>query len=433
MSESPEAPALPELPLLQHPRAATRLITDESALQEAVAVLKATTGPIAIDAERASGFKYSQRAYLIQIRAVDSEIFLIDPVATPDMAASKAFQQLAAVLKDREWILHAATQDLPCLNEIGLYPGSIFDTELAGRLAGAPRVGLGSLTESLLQFRLAKEHSAADWSTRPLPESWLNYAALDVDVLHELASAVQDLLNQQGKLDWATQEFAYLMSFKPKPQRIDKWRGITGLHKVQDRLSHEIARQLWTARESLAQKMDVAPGRLIPDSSILAAATQKPKTRPELAAMKSFSGRASRSYLDLWWDAVQSGLKATELPSLKPEKTDAIPNHRNWITKFPEADRRLKYAKASLVELSEKKSVPLENLLTPEILRQVSFTPPENLSSETLSVKLDELGARTWQVELTAQLIVDAFILAKTAPVDQIAADLPALDEHEEL
>jgi ribonuclease D len=179
--------------------------------------------------------------------------------------------------------------------------------------------------------------------------------------------------------------------------------------------------------------MDVAPGRLIPDSSILAAATQKPKTRPELAAMKSFSGRASRSYLDLWWDAIQSALKATELPSLKPEKTDAIPNHRNWITKFPEADRRLKYGKASLIELSERKSVPLENLLTPEILRQVSFTPPENLSKEALSEKMSELGARNWQIELTAQLIVDAFILAKTAPVDQIAADLPALDEHEEL
>jgi len=433
LSESPEAPELPELPLLQHPRAVTSLIADESALQEAVAVLKASSGPIAIDAERASGFKYSQRAYLIQLRAEKSEIFLIDPVANPEMAKSKSFQEFAEVLKDREWILHAATQDLPCLNELGLHPGSIFDTELAGRLAGAPRVGLGSLTESLLQFRLAKEHSAADWSTRPLPESWLNYAALDVDVLHELATAVKELLNQQGKLDWAHQEFASLMSFKPKPQRIDKWRGITGLHKVQDRLSHEIARQLWMARESLAQKMDVAPGRLIPDSSILVAATQKPKSRPELAAMKSFSGRASRSYLDLWWDAVQSALKATDLPSLKPEKTDAIPNHRNWITKFPEADRRLKHAKASLLVLSEEKLVPLENLLSPEILRQVSFTPPVSLSRATLGEKMRELGARNWQVELTAQLIVDAFILAKTAPVDQTAADLPASDEHEEL
>jgi ribonuclease D len=294
-------------------------------------------------------------------------------------------------------------------------------------------VGLGALTESLLHFRLAKEHSAADWSTRPLPDSWLNYAALDVDVLHELATEVEALLSEQGKLDWAKQEFDALMSFQPKPQKLDRWRGITGLHKVQDRSSLEIARQLWLTREALAQKMDVAPGRLIPDSSILVAATQKPKTRPELAAMKSFSGRASRSYLDTWWDAIQSAHKATDLPALKPEKTDALPNHRNWINKFPEADRRLKHAKASLVELSEKKLIPLENLLTPELLRQVSFAPPEQLTSITLAEKLGQLGARPWQIELTAELIVEAFSLAETAPADPITAPLQAPDEHEEL
>lgn len=429
LNESPDAP---ELPLLAKSRVATKFLTEPSELAAAVAALTASSGPIAIDAERASGFKYSQRAYLIQIRGSNTDIYMIDPVAH-ELTSSQAFADLAALLKDREWILHAATQDLPCLNEIGLYPGSIFDTELAGRLAGQPRVGLGALTESLLEFRLAKEHSAADWSTRPLPESWLNYAALDVDVLHELATAVESLLEEQGKLSWAKQEFASLMSFRPKPQRQDRWRGITGLHKVQDRMSHEIARQLWFARESLAQKMDVAPGRLIPDSSILVAATQKPKTRPELAAMKSFSGRASRSYLDLWWDAVQSALKATELPSLKPEKTDAIPNHRNWINKFPEADRRLKLSKASLMELSEQQRVPLENLLTPEILRQVSFTPPEIVSSETVAETLTALGARAWQVELTSRLIAEAFSLAEKAPESSTSTDLPALDEHEEL
>ena len=422
----------PELPLLATPRAATRFITTPSALESAVAELSTSVGPIAIDAERASGFKYSQRAYLIQLRGSNTEIFMIDPVA-PELIESAAFAELAALLKNREWILHAATQDLPCLNEIGLYPKSIFDTELAGRLAGAARVGLGALTESLLEFRLAKEHSAADWSTRPLPESWLNYAALDVDVLHELATAVEALLKEQGKFDWAQQEFASLLKFTPKPQRPDRWRGITGLHKVQDRLSHEIARQLWLARETLAQKMDVAPGRLIPDSSILVAATSKPRTRPELAAMKAFSGRASRSYLDLWWDAIQSALKSTELPSLKPEKTDAIPNHRNWINKFPEADRRLKLAKASMMELSEKIKVPLENLLTPEILRQVSFAPPEVVSGATIAAMLSAFGARPWQVELTSQLIADAFSLAEKAPKDSTLTDLPASDEHEGL
>lgn len=433
MSESPVAPETPELPLLQNPRANVQFITNQSELADVVAALSSSKGSIAIDAERASGFKYSQRAYLVQLRAAETEIFLIDPVASPEMISSKEFADLAALMNDREWILHAATQDLPCLNEIGLYPGAIFDTELAGRLAGQPRVGLGALTESLLKFRLAKEHSAADWSTRPLPDAWLNYAALDVDVLHELKAEVEKLLSQQGKLDWAQQEFDALLRFKPKPQKLDRWRGITGLHKVQDRASLEIARQLWLTREALAQKMDVAPGRLIPDSSILVAATEKPRTRPELAAMKSFSGRASRSYLDTWWEAIQVAHKATVLPALKPEKTDALPNHRNWINKFPEADRRLKYAKASLIQLSEKKLVPLENLLTPELLRQVSFTPPETLAVQALSEKLIQLGARPWQIELTAGLIVDAFNLAETAPADPSTVNLPEPDEHEEL
>jgi ribonuclease D len=395
--------------------------------------LSTSKGSIAIDAERASGFKYSQRAYLLQLRSATSEIFLIDPVSSPELASSKPFNELTALLRDREWILHAATQDLPCLNELGLQPGAIFDTELAARLAGQPRVGLGSLTESLLGYRLAKEHSAADWSTRPLPESWLSYAALDVDVLHELAAAVDDLLQKQSKKSWAAQEFSALMSFKPKPQRIDRWRAITGLQKVQDQLSLEVARQLWNAREALGKKMDVAPGRLIPDSSILAAATEKPKTRPELAAMKGFSGRASRSYLDLWWDAIHAAHKATELPNLRPEKTDAIPNHRNWINKFPEADARLKLAKASLTELSEKISVPLENLLTPEILRQVSFSPPAPLDNQQLARKLAEFGARDWQIEQTSSLIVEAFILAEKSRAELTSPDLPASPEHEEL
>ncbi len=433
MSDSASAPESPELPLLSKPRALVHFIANQIELADVVATLAGSKGRIAIDAERASGFKYSQRAYLVQIRAENTGIFLIDPAASPEFVSSKEFAELAALMNDREWILHAATQDLPCLNEIGLYPGSIFDTELAGRLAGQPRVGLGALTESLLKFRLAKEHSAADWSTRPLPDSWLNYAALDVDVLHELAIEVEALLSQQGKLDWAKQEFDALMSFRPKPQKLDRWRGIAGLHKVQDRLSLEIARQLWLSREALAQKMDVAPGRLIPDSSILVAATEKPRTRPELAAMKLFSGRASRSYLDTWWEAIQSAHKATDLPSLKPEKTDALPNHRNWINKFPEADRRLKQAKEALVELSQSKEVPLENLLTPEFLRQVSFTPPENLSTQTLSDKLIQLGARPWQVELTAELIVEAFNLAEKAPNDPSTENPLGPDEHEEL
>jgi ribonuclease D len=321
---------------------------------------------------------------------------------------SKEFSQLRDFLSNREWILHAATQDIPCLQELGLHPKTIIDTELAGRLAGQPRVGLGSLVETLLGIGLAKEHSAADWSTRPLPESWLNYAALDVQLLHDLREGLRIMLQEQGKLAWAEQEFYHLLSFKPKPQKPDRWRGVTGLSKVSDQLSLEIARQLWEAREALGIKMDVSPGRLIPDAAILAVAIAKPRTRPELSSLRSFTGRASRSYLDLWWEALQSALKATVLPPVRAERLEGVPNHRNWAAKYPEADRRLRHAKNALTLISEKANLPLENLLTPDFLRQVCFMPPEPATLEAVRGSLSRLGARSWQIDLTAESIMES-------------------------
>lgn len=407
-TDSTSAADSPQLTPLAKPFSKIHLIETRQDLAQVVQALENTAGPIAVDAERASGFKYSQRAYLIQLKAESSDIFLIDPVSDEQMSQSVEFAALRELLSKREWILHAATQDLPCLNELQLHPSSIFDTELAGRLSGQPRVGLGSLVETMLGIGLAKEHSAADWSTRPLPESWLNYAALDVELLHQLRAKFIEMMELQSKQVWAEQEFNNLLSFKPKPQRTDRWRSITGLNKISDQHTLEIARQLWLAREELAIKIDVSPGRLIPDSSILSAATTKPKTKPELASLRSFNGRASRSYLDYWWQALQSANRATDLPAVRADKPEGIPNHRNWAAKFPDADERLRHAKTALTELSETLAVPLENLLTPDTLRQICFAPPEPATVQSVEAALTSFGARAWQVELTAQLIAEA-------------------------
>jgi hypothetical protein len=83
-----------------------------------------------------------------------------------------------------------ASQDLPCLAEVGFRPRQLFDTETAGRLLGYPRVALGTLVEEVIGFHLEKGHSAADWPVRPLGEEVLRYAALDVEVLIELRDAL---------------------------------------------------------------------------------------------------------------------------------------------------------------------------------------------------------------------------------------------------
>lgn len=287
-----------ELPLRSVSVAPVYYVDSEDELLGAIENIKLGSGYLGIDAERASGFKYSSRAYLIQVHRSGSDVFLIDPIPLSDTDAWKKFVDTCNVLP---WILHAATQDLACLAEVGLIPPSLIDTELGSRILGLPRVGLGAACEQLLGFGLAKEHSAADWSVRPFPNAWLNYAALDVDVLPDLARVLLEQLDSSGKSEFAMQEFQHLLSFKPKPQDPNRWRSMTGLHDVKDAQKLAVARELWFARDELAQRLDVSPGRLVPDSSIVSLVKSKVTSRSELASLSSFNGRASRTYLDTWW------------------------------------------------------------------------------------------------------------------------------------
>src|SRR6478735_4268428 len=202
-----EEPEAPPPPLLELRDGLPPLTETPPALADACQALAAASGPVAIDAERASGYRYSSRAYLIQLRREGAGTFLVDPIGFDSL------DPLQEALSGTEWILHAATQDLACLAEVGLTPSELFDTELAGRLLGYPRVGLATLVETLLGYRMKKEHSAADWSTRPLPGPWLEYAALDVEVLLELRALLAAELEATGKAEWARQEFEALKSF----------------------------------------------------------------------------------------------------------------------------------------------------------------------------------------------------------------------------
>ena len=101
-----------------------------------------------MDAERASGFRYSNRAYLIQIRRDGAGTVLIDPVSHGGDSVT-VLQPVAEALNADEWILHAADQDLPCLAEVGMRPPALYDTELAGRLAGFDRVNLAAMVQRL--------------------------------------------------------------------------------------------------------------------------------------------------------------------------------------------------------------------------------------------------------------------------------------------
>jgi ribonuclease D len=394
---------------LDKPRSPVVVVDNQVIFDEFLASLAETNDAIGLDAERASGFKFSNRAYLLQISIYQGSIYLLDPIDL-DQYAPDWNTQLAKAIEHKTWLLHAATQDLPCLQELGIRPSSLIDTELAARIAGMEKVGLGSLCAELLDLELAKEHSAADWSLRPLSPAMLDYAALDVDVLHELWEKIEANLIEQGKLDWALQDFENLLSFQPKAPLDEPWRGLPGLSKIKDLSKLKVAASIWQARNAIAIERDVAPGRLIPDRSVMAAVVAVPKSKSELANNKEFQGRASRSLLATWWEAIEKAPRL-EVELQAREKGNGIPSHRSWEKRFPEAHARLEIIRPVMLELATELSLPIENLLTPDYLRRVCFEPQENIERQ-----LGELGARQWQIELVAGIISEGLEKTRQTP-----------------
>ncbi|MDX6197761.1 MAG: ribonuclease [Actinomycetota bacterium] len=391
-------PTGPEPELLLTPRDGVPPVTEDAArLAEVIERFAAGRGPIAVDAERASGYRYSQRAYLVQLRRDGAGTALIDPIGCPDLSA------LSAVLQGDEWILHAASQDLACLAEVGMVPPRIFDTELAGRLAGFERVGLGAMVENVLGIRLEKGHSAADWSTRPLPDSWLAYAALDVEVLIELRDRIESELTAQGKLAWAHEEFEAVLRAPAAAPRTDPWRRTSGIHRLRSRRQLAGVRALWEARDAMARRRDTAPGRILPDAAIIAAVAAAPASPAELLALPVFGGRATRRHVETWFGALADAARLPEdqLPLPLPSG-DGPPPPNRWAERDPVAARRLARVRAVVTALAEAHTMPAENLIQPEAVRRLAWQPPADPTEASVARALTRSGARGWQVGIVA-------------------------------
>ncbi len=373
------------------------VVASAGALNTAVAVLGGGTGPVAVDTERASGYRYWQRAYLVQLRREGAGTVLVDPTGLDDLSG------LAEVLNPLEWVLHAASQDLPCLAELGLAPAAVFDTELAARLAGLERVGLAALVEELLGYQLLKGHGAADWSRRPLPAEWLTYAALDVELLLPLRAAIAAELDVQGKSGWAAEEFEAVRTAEPPGPRVDPWRRTSGMHRIQRPRELAAVRELWQARDQLARQRDIAPGRVLPDAAIIDAALAGPSDEAALLSRPVFSGRSQRRHVKIWLSALETAraLPADELPPLRAQGASPPPVNR-WSDRDPAAAIRLTAARATLAEIAERHQLPLQNLLAPDLVRRLCWEPPDPLDAVAVERHLVAGGARRWQCELTA-------------------------------
>ena len=401
-----EDEALTATPLLAPAAGTPAVIESEASFKLALLELAKGSGPFAVDAERASGYKYSARAYLIQIKRNGGGLHLIDPI--PFGPGHQLFIELNELLNTDEVILHASTQDLPCLRELGIHPKLLFDTELGGRIAGLPRVGLGPLLEAHLGVLLAKEHSAVDWSVRPLPLDWLNYAALDVELLIELRNIIAQLLLEAKKLPWAEAEFAAILAAPPSPPRVDPWRRTSGMHKIRKRNQLAVIRALWNVRNQIAESLDVSPGKLLNDNAIVELSLNPPTNKREFDKVLRPIGLRPRwkENLDIWLAAIASAvaLPETEYPELRAAG-DSMPPTKIWKERFPEKYAPFTHARAAVELRAAELNIPVENLISPEVIRKLVWKLSTDVAKDAI-----ELGARPWQVAEIADLVSAALL-----------------------
>ena len=227
-----------------------------------------SAGTVAIDIECDSLYHYFEKVCLLQL-TFGGVNYLVDTLCGIGVG------QVLEVLSRQKILVHCGDYDFRMLRKCyGFLPrGEVFDTWIAARLLGLPRVSLTELARSILKIDLPKSSQKSDWSRRPLSDKQIEYAVKDTCYLEQMADALAEMLEEQGRTQWnqqGVQEMLERASFAEEPEQThpDKvWR-IKGLSKLSTR-QLEYVKQLWYWRDGLARKMDRPPFKVMSNSAIV--------------------------------------------------------------------------------------------------------------------------------------------------------------------
>ncbi|EEI16740.1 HRDC domain-containing protein [Corynebacterium lipophiloflavum] len=374
------------------------LVDTPAAFRRAAAQLFHGRGPCAIDTERASSFRYDDRAFLVQVNRRDAGTFLFAPEGHRDALR----EALAPVIGGTDWILHAAGEDLPSLAELGLHPGTLFDTEIAARLAGFERPNLAAMVGEFTGVTLDNGYGREDWSTIPLPLQWQAYAADDVVYLSALAEGLTEVLDAAGKLEAAEQEFEHVRT-RPAPAP-KTWRDLKGISSLPTGRSLHLARALWDYRDARGRATDTSPHTLLGSKVILNIAKNPPRTPDELGRVRGFPARR-RDAIEEWYAVIERA--CADAPSRWPDAPrdrDNPPSKSSWQRHHPESWQRFVSAREEVSRHADDIDVAPELLVQPALLRAVVWN---GVASETGAAAraLSAAGARPWQVDAASAAI----------------------------
>jgi ribonuclease D len=167
---------------------------------------------VGVDTEFMRERTYFSQLCLVQVSS-GSDIFCVDPLGNSPENSGATADAFWQSLMQIPWVLHSGRQDIEVVSQSALkFPVSVFDTQIAAALLGyAPQMGYAGLVDELFDVQLAKSHTRADWSRRPLSDAVLEYAAEDVLYLIPAYELLKERLEKLGRLSWAEDDSADLL------------------------------------------------------------------------------------------------------------------------------------------------------------------------------------------------------------------------------
>jgi len=290
--------------------------------------LVASAGRIGLDTEFMRERTYYPQLCLVQV-ATDRTICCVDPLGAQDIEA------VWDTLMPASWVVHSGRQDIEVIyHSAGRMPAGLFDTQVAAALLGyQPQLGYAALVSELFGKQLAKSHTRADWSRRPLAAELVEYAAEDVEHLLPAADRLTERLAAAGRLDWALEDSAYLLDealYRPDPG--DAIRRLKGARRLSGR-ALAAATRLAAWREREAEQRNRPRQWILGDAVLLTLAVTAPDSRAALNRIEGLPAGTIRRVGDELLEAVAAIAGDPESTATPPRPDDA---HRSRLASIQE-------------------------------------------------------------------------------------------------
>lgn len=344
---------------------------------------------IAVDLEADSMHCYQEKVCLLQFSTPERTV-LIDPLADVDLSSLKP------VLADNQIrkIFHAADYDIRCLaRDFEIEINGLFDTMISCQFLGEEKVGLADALKKYFGVELDKQYQRADWAERPLKEGMIRYAAADTAHLHKLVDELEAQLQEKGRLEWVTEEFALMEKARFAPTGGLLCLRFKGAGRLNGR-QLAVLEELLQWRDSEAHRRDSPLYKVIGNKPLLALSTIQPRGRQGLLGIEGMSPRLVERYSAALLQAISRGLKLPE------EELPVFPRGERRA-KDPAADKRMlqlkEWRKGIATELSIDPGVLINNAALEELSRRWPKSPEELAEMNIL---------KTWQEKVLGEGIV---------------------------